>query len=130
MRQFYPVIAYLALLFSGCIDKPVSLDQRVQEYVTLAQVVASEVQPGQIVNYEEAQGKLRQLMSELGVRRVRHERDGTFILLSGQSNIFTGQFSYLYKIGDTEIDLSFSPNDGVEREHLHGRWYIEKAYFD
>jgi hypothetical protein len=111
-------------------DKPVSLDQHVQKYETLAQVVAGEIRPGQIVNYEDAQGRLRQLMSELNVRRVRHERNGAFVLLSGQSSIISGQFSYLYKLGDAETDLTVYPYDGATREHLQGPWYIEKAYFE
>jgi len=129
-KRSYPVMACLSLSLSGCMDKPLSLDQHFQNYETLAQAVADETQRGQIVDFEETKGKMRQLMAELGVRRVRHDQNGAFVLLSGQSNIITGQFSYLYKLGDAEIDLSMHARDGVTRAHVHGRWYIEKAYFD
>ncbi len=92
--------------------------------------VASEVKPGQIVNYDDAQGNLHQLMADLDVRQVRHKRDGRFVLLSGRSSILTWQCSYLYRLGDEQSDLVASSNDGVGREHLLGRWYSEKRYFD
>ena len=124
------LVACVSILLCGCVDRPASLDQHLQAYEKLAQVVAIEVQPGQIVNYEDAHGAMRRLMAELDVRRVRHERDAAFILLSGQSNIITGQFSYLYRLSDTDIELSASPDNGVKREHLKGRWYVEIDYFD
>lgn len=130
IRRLYPFIVCLALLLCGCMDQPARLDQHMHKYETLAQLVVSEVQPDQSVDYAEAKGKLRQLMSDLDVHRVRHVRNGAFVMLSGQSNVITGQFSYLYKLGDGEIDLSAYAYDGITREHLQGPWYIEKAYFD
>jgi uncharacterized protein YjiK len=130
MRRPHLFTSCLALVLSGCMDQPVSLDQHAEEYEALALYVASEVKPGQIVNYDDAQGTLTQLMADLDVRRVRHERDGRFVLLSGKSSILTGQYSYLYRLGDEQNDLVASSNDEVEREHLLGRWYSEKRYFD
>jgi len=111
-------------------DKPANIDEHLDEYEQLAQVVAAEVGSGQIVNIEQAKGQLLRLMAKLEVRRVRHDRDGRFVLLSGQSGIFSGQFSYLYNLTGEAIDLADAPNDGIERKHIKGRWYIEKAYFD
>lgn len=130
MRRPHLFTSCLALVLTGCMDQPVSLDKHTAEYEALALYVASEVEPGQIVNYDDAQGKLRQLMADLDVRRVRHEREGRFVLLSGQSSILTGQYSYLYWLGDEQNDLAASSNDGLEREHIRGRWYSEKRYFD
>jgi hypothetical protein len=130
MRRLHTFFACIALVLTSCMDQPVSLEQHVEEYEAFALYVASEVKPGQIVNYDDAQGKLRQLMSDLDVRRVRHERDGSFVLLSGRSGIFIGQYSYLYRLGDEQNDFVASSNDEVEREHLLGRWYSEKRYFD
>ena len=118
------------LLLSGCTDKPRTLDENLEQYERLARLVATSIDPGIIMNLSEAEGILRKEMSELKVYRVRHEQDGSAVLLSGSSNIFTGQFSYIYRLGDSEIDMAENQTDGIERKHLHGRWYAEEASFD
>lgn len=130
MERMILLLLCLPFYLNGCMDKPASIDEHFDEYEKLAQTVASEVNPGQIVNIEQAKGQLLQLMTRLEVRRVRHDRWEKLVSLSGQSNILTGQFSYLYILNGEAIDLAVNPNDGIERKHLKDRWYLEKAYFD
>jgi hypothetical protein len=130
MKKVVLLFFYLPFILLGCMDRPANIDEHLDEYEKLAQVVASDAGSGQIVNIEQAKGQLLQLMAKLEVRRVRHDRGGKFVLLSGQAGIISGQFSYLYSLNGEAIDLAEDPNDGIERKHIKGRWYIEKAYFD
>jgi hypothetical protein len=120
----------LALNLAGCTDYPKDLDGNLERYEQLAKLVSTNVRPGQIIDRSDAEESLKTIMSDLDVSRVRHELDSSAVLLSGASNILTGQFSYLYRLGEPAIDLEKLRKEGREVNHLHGRWYSEKAYFD
>lgn len=109
----------------GCMQKPADLERNLDDYELLAVLVAQELEPGQILNREEAQPSLSMLMSKLDIHRVRYDISGTYIALSGSSNIFIGQFSYIYKLGVKEVYLEDGPT--IQRTQITGRWYSEEA---
>jgi len=123
--------ALTVLFLSACtMHEPADLMKNRGDYETLALTVAEKLKPGDILNRKEAEGEMHRLMRNLDVFRVRYDLAGDFISLDGRSNIITGAFSYLYRLGEADIDMMEGRTDGIERRHVDGRWYIQKAHWD
>jgi len=124
MYRFF-VSAVLSFALIGCMQRPADLERNLDEYELLAVLAAQELKPGQIHNREEVTSSLSMLMSNLDIHRVRYDISGAYVALSGSSNIFVGQFSYIYKLGDKEVHLEDGPT--IQRTQITERWYSEEA---
>jgi hypothetical protein len=118
-------IVLLNCMLAGCMQRPADLEGNLKGYETLAALARQQLKAGQILDRPDASGQMKALMAELDVHRVRFDIAGTYVALSGGSNIFTGQFSYVYSLGVKPLELNEGPS--IRRAHLTGRWYSERA---